>query len=131
MNQKNEAIARAYLDAVSSKRLEKLNDLLADDVRFVGPAASHDTREGVCAALKRVSSIHVKSEIKRVFADGSDVCVIYDFVTDAIGVLETIEWLTIENGRIQSIHLYYDQLPWQKAREEITRRAQAAAQANA
>jgi hypothetical protein len=68
----------------------------------------------------------VRSDIKRVFSDGDEVCVIYDFVTDTAGPLPAIEWLHFENGKIRSIQLYYDQVPWTKLREEMTRRSQQA-----
>jgi hypothetical protein len=38
--------------------------------------------------------------------------VIYDLVTDTeIGAVPTVEWLRIEDGRIRSIHLFYDRAP--------------------
>jgi hypothetical protein len=97
-------------------------------VRFTGPASNlHGIRE-LRAAFERISSVHVRSDIKRVFSDGNEVCVIYDFVTDTAGTLPTIEWIALENGRIASIKLYYDQVPWLKIREEMARRtAQATA----
>ena len=33
-------------------------------------------------ALKRLAAIHLHNDVKRIFVDGDDVCVIYDFVTD-------------------------------------------------
>jgi hypothetical protein len=61
-----------------------------------------------------------------VFADGDEVCVIYDFVTDtAAGALTTIEWLRFDGDRIRSINLYYDQLPWQQVMAVIAERAAA------
>ena len=131
MNENAEAIARAYLDAVSAKRLDRLDALVSADVRFVGPAKTWTGREDVRAALRRVSLIHVRNDIKRIFSDGDEVCVIYDFVTDTIGALATIEWLVIRDGRIESIRLYYDQMPWQRAGEEIARRVQASGAATA
>jgi hypothetical protein len=80
-------------------------------------------------ALKRLGAIHVRSDVKRVFVDGDEVCVIYDFVTDTTaGALPTIEWLRFEGDRIRSIDLYYDRLPWQAVMEVIAQRAARAAQ---
>ena len=50
---------------------------------------------------------------------------IYDFVTDTVGTLPTIEWIKLDRGRIASIRLYYDQLVWQNMRDEMMRRTQA------
>lgn len=131
MKRNPEALVRAYLDAIATKRLDELDALLAPDVRFVGPMSNLTGLADVKAAFRRVSSIHVKSDIERLFTDGDEVCVIYDFVTDTIGGLPTVEWIHLRDGRIQSIRIYYDQVPFQRAREEIARRMQAAAQPNA
>ena len=120
-----EATALAYLDAVANKDLGRLEALVAPDVQFTGPASQLRGLRDVRAAFERITPIHVRSDIKRVFSDGNDVCVIYDFVTDTAGALPTIEWLTFESGRIASIKLYYDQVPWLKIREELARRAKA------
>lgn len=121
----NSEIALAYLDAVGKKRLHELDAIVAPEVRFVGPAMTMTGRADLVAALQRISAVHVRNDVKRVFADGNEVCVIYDLVTDMFGALPTIEWLKIESGRIQSINLYYDQVPWQRVREELARRGQA------
>jgi hypothetical protein len=45
-------------------------------------------------------------------------------VTDTpAGALPTIEWLRFDGGRIRSIDLYYDQLPWQTALAVMAERA--------
>ena len=122
-----EAIALAYLDAVSTKRLDALDTLIASDVQFVGPAMTMTGRDGLVAAFRRVSAVQVRNDVKRVFSEGNEVCVIYDLVTDTLGAHPTIEWLVIEDGRIQSIRLFYDQLPWQSVREELARRVKMSA----
>jgi ketosteroid isomerase-like protein len=129
MTRDSEAIALAYLDAVGTKQLDRLDALVAPEVRFVGPAMTITGRADLVAAFRRISAVHVRNEVRRVFSDGDEVCVIYDLVTDTIGAMPTIEWLTIRDGRIQAIRLFYDQLPWQRVREELARRATASATA--
>jgi ketosteroid isomerase-like protein len=127
MTRNPEAIALAYLDAVSTKQLDRLDALVAPQVKFVGPAMTIASRDELLAAFRRISAVHVRNDVVRVFSDGDEVCVIYDLVTDTFGALPAIEWLTVRDGRIASIHLYYDQLPWQRVREELARRAKASA----
>jgi hypothetical protein len=121
--EKLEMIARSYLRAVGDKDLGKVEELLAPDITFVGPAMSLAGVRDVLAALRRISAIHVRNDVKRVFVDGDEVCVIYDFVTDTVGEVPTIEWLSFENARIRSVKLYYDQVPWQTVRQELAKRA--------
>jgi len=118
-----EAVVLAYLDAFSKKDFARLDALVAPDLTFVGPARSFTGARELRAALQRISAVHVRNDVKRVFSDGDEVCVIYDLVTDAIGPVHTIEWIKVVDGRIARINLYYDQLPWLKVREEMERRA--------
>ena len=126
MAQTKEKLALAYLDAVARKDMDRVASLVAPDIRFVGPANTTNGARDVLAAFRRISVVHVRSDIKRVFSDGDEVCVIYDFVTDTAGPLPVVEWLRFEGERIRSIHIYYDQTPWLKLREEIAHRMQTA-----
>jgi SnoaL-like domain len=125
MSNTAEAIVLQYLDAVANKELDRCAELVDPEIRFVGPAMTITGTRDLLAAFRHIGAIHVRSDIKRVFSDGNDVCVIYDFVTDALGALPAIEWVRVEGGRIKSVNLYYDQVPWMKVREELARRASA------
>ena len=93
----------------------------------------HDGQRAAQRAFKRLAAIHVRNDLKRVFVDGDEVCVIYNFVTDTpAGPLATIEWLRFDGDRIRSIDLYYDQLPWQTVMAAMAERtARPAAQPTA
>jgi len=118
------SVAIAYLEAVGKKEFGKVQELLAPDLKFTGPSMTRSTAQDFIGALKRLGAIHVRNDVKRVFADGDEVCVIYDFVTDTpAGALPTIEWLQFDEGRIRSINLYYDRVPWKAVMDEIAQRA--------
>jgi SnoaL-like domain len=120
----HKTLALEYLDAVAKQEFTRLEGLLAADLRFKGPAMTRSSAQDYIAALRRLGAIHVRSDVKRVFVDGNEVCVIYDFVTDtAAGALPTIEWLHFDGARIRSIDLYYDRLPWQTVMEAMAQRA--------
>jgi ketosteroid isomerase-like protein len=124
-------LALSYLDAVSKQQYDKVEALLAPDLKFKGPVMTRTSAQDFIGALKRLAAIHLRTDVQRVFVDGDDVCVIYDFVTDTTaGALSTIEWLNFEGGRIRSINLYYDRLPWQTVMAAIAERA-ASANSNA
>lgn len=123
MTTNNEALALAYLTAMGTKDLARVEALVHPDIRFVGPASTITGVRDLLAAFRRIGAVHVHNDIKRVFSDGNEVCVIYDFVTDTIGALPTIEWMRFDNGKIRSVNLYYDQVPWMTLREELARRA--------
>ena len=106
-------IAREYVEAVGDKELGRVEALLAPDVEFTGPSMTLSSAAEVLTALRRIGAILVRNEIRRVFVDDHEACVIYDFVTDtAIGTVPIVEWLRIEGGRIRSVNVYYDRVPW-------------------
>jgi hypothetical protein len=124
MSTDRRALALAYLDAVGKQQYERVEALLAADLKFKGPAMTRTSARDFLAALKRLAVIHLRNDVKRVFVDGDDVCVIYDFVTDtAAGALPTIEWLGFEGSQIRAINLYYDRQPWQTVMATIAERA--------
>ena len=75
------------------------------------------------AALQRLTTILLRNEIRRVFVDGDDVCVIYDFVTDTpVGAVRSIEWLTLQDGRIRTIRLLFERERWPEVMAELAKR---------
>ena len=124
--QKPQDIALEYINALGKHDYDAIAKLLAPDAVLVGPAATRTGVPEILGALKRLAAIHVRSDVRKVFADGDDVCIIYDFVTDTpAGAVATIEWLKIDNGLIRSTNLYYDRVPWQIVGDEMKKRAAA------
>jgi len=124
MSTDRKTLALEYLDAVAKQEFDRVEGLLASDLRFRGPSMTRSSAQDFIVALKRLGAIHVRNDVKRVFVDGDEVCVIYDFVTDTTaGALPTIEWLHFDGARIRSIDLYYDRLPWQTVMSAISERA--------
>jgi hypothetical protein len=82
MSTDRKALALAYLDAVAKQQYDKVEALLVPNLHFKGPAMTRTSAQEFVGALKRLAAIHLRNDIKRVFVDGDDVCVIYDFVTD-------------------------------------------------
>jgi hypothetical protein len=124
MSMDRKKLALEYLDAVAKQEFNRVEELLAPDLQFRGPAMARSSAQDLIAALKRLAAIHVRNDVRRIFVDGDDVCVIYDFVTDTTaGALPTIEWLHFDGARIRSIDLYYDRLPWQTVMEVIAQRS--------
>jgi hypothetical protein len=117
-------IALAYIDACGRKDLDAVAPLLAPDVVFVGPSNTVTGATPYLAVLRRIGPVWVRSDVKKVFADGPDVCVIYDFVTDTpAGAVPIVEWLRIEAGRITAIKLFFDRVTFKPASDELARRA--------
>jgi hypothetical protein len=116
-------VALAYIEGCGTKAWSRVAPLLDAGVKFVGPANSVTGAEAYLAVLKRLGAIWVRSDVKKVFADGADVCVIYDFVTDTpAGAVPIVEWLRVEGGRITAVNLYFDRVSFKPAGDELARR---------
>ena len=124
MSNDPKTVALAYIEGCSQKDLDRVAALLAPDIRFEGPGNTVTGAAPYLAVLRRIGAVWVRSDVKKVFVDGSDVCVIYDFVTDtAAGAVPTVEWLRVDDGRIASVRLFFDRVAFKPASEEVVRRA--------
>ena len=116
-------IALSYIDACSRKDFDAVRPLLAADVRFVGPSRELVGADDYIAVLRRIAPIWVRSEVRKVFCDGGDVCVIYDLVTNtAAGAVPTVEWLTVVGEKIASVFLSFDRVTFKPASDELALR---------
>jgi hypothetical protein len=117
-------LAVQYIEAVGAKNLEALALLLHADFDFSGNAAPARGAEAYVAAIRRLSPIIVRNEIRKVYVDGNEVCVIYDFVTPVCPVA-SVERLVIEGDTIASTWLLFDRSRWPEVMQELQRRAAA------
>jgi hypothetical protein len=116
-------VALSYIEGCARKDFDAVAPLLAPDVRFDGPGNTVTGVDSYLAVLKRIGPIWARSDVKKVFTDGPDICVIYDFVTDTpAGAVPTVEWLRVEEGRIKRVTLFFDRVSFKPAAEELTRR---------
>jgi len=117
------AVALAYIEGCSKKDFDGVAELLAPDIRFEGPGNAVTGATPYLAVLRRIGSVWVRSDVRKVFVDGSDVCVIYDLVTDtSAGAVPIVEWLRVDGGRIAAVHLFFDRVSFKPASEEMARR---------
>ena len=116
------ALAVHYIQSVGQKKLDTLASLLHPELDFSGNAAASHGADAFVAAIKRLSPIIVRNDIKRVFVDGNEVGIFYDFVTTVCPV-PSAEWLVIEDGKIKSIFLLFDRSRWSEVLQELQRLA--------
>jgi ketosteroid isomerase-like protein len=112
-----DVVAR-YHQAWLKKDFESARELLADDLSFRGPFDTFDNADDLIAALRQLAPISRDAEIHKVFADGDDVCVLFDLVTNApIGAAPVAEWHTVRDGKIAKIRAYFDARPFAALRQ--------------
>ena len=122
----NEAkqVALEYIDACGRKDYDTVSRLLSASMTFAGPGNALTGAAPYLAVLRRLGPVWSRSDVKKVFVDGDEVCVIYDFVTDTpAGAVPIVEWLRVEGGKIASVALFFDRVAFKPAADELAQRA--------
>jgi limonene-1,2-epoxide hydrolase len=111
-NNAREVVDR-YFTALTMKDFVTMRSLLDDDVTFVGPLGTTDNAEQYIDALTRVTTSMVDIRRHALFADGEDVCQIYDLTLSAPdATLPVAQWLKVRDNRITAVRLYFDARPY-------------------
>jgi ketosteroid isomerase-like protein len=105
-------VAEEFFDAWTGKDFDGARALLHDDVSFEGPIDSFTDADTYLASLRQLSGIVTGADKLKVFADGDDVCVIYDLKTAPVPRSRTCEWYRVRDGRIASVSVVFDARPF-------------------
>ena len=95
----------SYIRALDNREYEKALEYLHETVRIKGPAGeSFGKPLDFIEMLRRYQG---RYDIKKVFADGDDVCVLYDLATTGPMVYMS-SWYQVKDGKIVSIQTIFD-----------------------
>ncbi|MDV3293193.1 MAG: hypothetical protein LYZ70_02880 [Nitrososphaerales archaeon] len=112
-------IVLGYQQALGSNDWKGARRYLKDNMTFRGPLASHDGPELYLEDLKKLHPIIKGVEMKKVFVDDGDVCLLYDMITNTpAGTAFISEWYHVEGDKIASLRVVFDARPfaamWEK-----------------
>jgi ketosteroid isomerase-like protein len=106
-------VAQSFKAALGKGDVAAARKLMHDDMTFQGPLEAFSAPEPYLAALGKLASIVERIEVKKLFADGDDVCMLYDMVTRTpAGTAFIAEWLQVRDGRIAKIRTVFDARPF-------------------
>lgn len=95
-----------------SDLLPSIRNLLTEDFVFIGPLMRTEGREQYVGLLGQFLQAHVGYRFHHRFADGNEVCSVYDMdirtPSGATLTLTIADWLTVRDGRICRQKLFYD-----------------------
>ena len=101
-----------YFTAMSRKEFDAMRPLLHDDVTFHGVFGTTNGAEEYIGGLRGMMASMERVERKVLFAEGENVCQIYDLVLAEPAVkVPVAQWLTVREGRIASLRVYFDPRP--------------------
>jgi predicted SnoaL-like aldol condensation-catalyzing enzyme len=104
-------VFRAYLERFTGGDVEGAAELLADDFTFRGPMVQTDSKAEFLASTTPVAAVARGVKIHHAWADGDDVCMIYDFEIETpagAGSVLMAEWAVIRDGKLVSSRLVFD-----------------------
>lgn len=101
-------LARGWIEAWIRMDIEWLRHTLAPDFAHVSPFGRFEDRESYLAAIEPMARKSVvELEVKDVIASGNQAAVRFENRTPK-GVVESCDWVRVENDRIQEIRSFYD-----------------------
>jgi len=106
-------IVESYRAALGKGDFVTARNLMQDNMTFQGPLDTFNTADQYLEAAKRLASIIQRIDIKKVFVDGDDVCVLYDMVTNTpAGTAFIAEWYQVKGGKIEALRAVFDARPF-------------------
>jgi hypothetical protein len=106
-------IVQGFQQALGKGDFISARKYLHDDLAFRGPIDAFDKPEPYLEALKKLHSMVQRVDVKKMFVDGNDVCMLYDLVTNTpAGTAFVSEWFQVKSDRITSIRVVFDGRPF-------------------
>jgi len=106
-------VVQQFQQAVGKGDFSAARQLLQDNLSFRGPIDTFHKPEPYLEALKKLQPIIQRVDILKTFADGNDVCVLSEMVTNTpIGTAFRSGWYQVKGGKISSVRMVFDARPW-------------------
>ena len=107
------SIVQRYQEAIARGDFAAARTFMRDDMSFHGPLEAHHRPEPFLESLKLLQPIIERIEPRRTFADGDDVCILYDMVTNTpAGTALIAEWYQVKGGKIAEVRAVFDARPF-------------------
>jgi predicted ester cyclase len=92
-------VVMSFVKALNNEDFKTARSYVRDNMSFLGPLASLNSAE---AYFKDMERIRLKFDIKKVFVDGDDVCLLYEFSAGTM-TLFGCGWYHVEVMRVQML----------------------------
>jgi len=114
-NQDAREIVMSYIKALDSRDYDSAREWLGDNVLVKGPAG--EAFRSPDEFINMMRQQQGKYDIKKVFVDADDACLLYDFITKTATVFFS-SWYKVKNGKIISIQTVFDPRPFTAMQEK-------------
>ena len=112
---KSKQVVLSYIRALDSQDFTGAASFMDGAVHIKGPGGeSFSNPNEFMGMLKQYRG---KYDLKKVFVDGDDVCVIYDYVTP-MGKAIMCSWYLLKGGKINFIQTIFDPSPFEQGAKQ-------------
>jgi limonene-1,2-epoxide hydrolase len=108
-------IVMSYVKALDNQDYDSARNSLADNVLVKGP--SGEAFRSPDEFIRMMRQQRGKYDLKKVFVDGDDVCLLYDFITRTVTTFFS-SWYKVKGGKIVSIQTVFDPRPFAAMQEK-------------
>ncbi|HEV2548915.1 MAG TPA: nuclear transport factor 2 family protein [Stellaceae bacterium] len=106
-------VVQGFMGAMGKGDFAAARKYLHDDLSFRGPIDAFDKPEPYLQAIEQLHKIVERVDMKKMFVDGNDVCLLYDLVTNTpAGTSFVCEWMQVKGEKIASIRVVFDARPF-------------------
>lgn len=106
-------VVQRYTQALGKGDFAAARRYLHDNLSFHGPIDTFDKPEPLLESLQKLHPIVQRIDMKKLFVDGNDVCMLYDLVTNTpAGTSFVAEWYHVAGDKIASIRVVFDARPF-------------------
>ena len=102
-------VVMSYIMALDNQDYDSARKWLGDNVLVKGPAG--EAFRSPDEFIRMMQTQRGKYDIKKVFVDGDDICLLYDFITQTVKVFFS-SWYKVKDGKIISIQTVFDPRPF-------------------
>jgi hypothetical protein len=115
-------IVASFIESLNNGDLKSARNYVTDDYSVTVPGGSYSGAEVYFKSAEKAQQTYGtgRYDIKKVFSDGNDVCVLNDVVWGNTAFL-ACGWYHLENQKIRSLRLIYDSGQANTARQEYVK----------
>jgi hypothetical protein len=103
----SENVVKAFIKAINNEDFTTARKYVNDNLKFDGVMGSRDGADIYFSDMERMK---FKYDVKKIFADEDDVCVLYDINMGGATIF-TCGWYKLENCKISSLKVVFDPRP--------------------
>ena len=106
-------VVQGFMGAMGKGDFAAARKYLHENLSFRGPIDAFDKPEPYLQALEKLHKMVERVDMKKMFVDGNDVCLLYDLVTNTPdGTSFVCEWMQVKDEKIAAIRVVFDARPF-------------------